>query len=910
MRLGLLFGRLKHMGRITSTVGLVSGINSGDIIDKLMQLESTSKNRLQSRVNSITAQKDAFSDLMGKLQGIKTTAMLFERPSTFQASSTSSSNENVLTATAGNGAPVGSYQFQVSRMVSTQQAISAGFASADSKVGAGTLTLALGGGGLTTHTELAQLNGGAGVRGGKFRITDRAGRSTVIDSSGAVTLDDLVNKINSSVDINVRATVGNDGLSLTDLSGASTMDLQVQDLGDGHTAADLGLAGRIAGTTLNGTRINTLGRQSALSSLNDGRGVRGGSANDLVMTLADASVVNVSLSSASTLGAALDAINTAGGGKVIAAIAADGHSLQLTDQSGGGGTMSVASGADSHAAEDLGIAGSASGGSINGAQLTAGLNSVLLSSLRGGGGITLGQMRITDRSGAGATVDLAGAVSLKDVLGRINNAPGLRVKASISGSDTGIQLEDTSGGGGALTIADLNGSSSATELGIAGTFNAQTPIVSGSSLHRAWMSGGTALSQLNGNKGVSGGKFRILNSNGFPTTIDLGDSSSKSIGDVIKAINNRAAGVSASINSAGNGLLLTDTSGGPMAMKVEEVDGTTAKDLNLLSPAVGTTVDGAFEKTLTLDANDTLSGVQDKINNMGFAVMANVVNDGSPGSPYRLSLTARGTGKAGGFTFDAGGTALATHNLVDAQDAVVFLGSADSAQQLRLTSSTNQITNVIRGVTIDLHGVSASPVNLSITRDVEPAVKQVQSFVDAFNEVTGTMTALTAFDSDTKKQGLLLGDQTIQRIQTALYASMNTVVSSAGKFKLFSDVGIKIGDKATLEFDADKFRSAYGTDPDAVGKLFTTVDSGLGASLEKQLVKLTDPVSGVVTRQKQTLDARSTQFQERIKLMDSQLTDKRTRLQKQFANMESILSGLQSQQQALGSMQSASYGAK
>ena len=51
------------MGRISTGIGLVSGINSKDIIDQLMALESRPKNTLQTRIDSITQQKLAYTDL-------------------------------------------------------------------------------------------------------------------------------------------------------------------------------------------------------------------------------------------------------------------------------------------------------------------------------------------------------------------------------------------------------------------------------------------------------------------------------------------------------------------------------------------------------------------------------------------------------------------------------------------------------------------------------------------------------------------------------------------------------------------------------------------------------------------------------------------------------------------------------
>src|SRR4051794_29141206 len=116
------------MGRITAGVGPFSGIPSKDIIDQLMALEARPKDKLQARIDQAKDRKLAYADLATRLTGLKLTATTLKKPSTFQAATATSSDENVLTATAANGANVGSYQFQVARLVTTQQSVSTGFA--------------------------------------------------------------------------------------------------------------------------------------------------------------------------------------------------------------------------------------------------------------------------------------------------------------------------------------------------------------------------------------------------------------------------------------------------------------------------------------------------------------------------------------------------------------------------------------------------------------------------------------------------------------------------------------------------------------------------------------------------------------------------------------------------------------
>jgi flagellar hook-associated protein 2 len=1016
------------MGRITTGTGLVSGINSRDIIDQLMKIEQQPKDILQTRVDSANKQRLAYTDLLTRLSSVKVFGQTIQKPQAFGAASTSSSDDGVMTATASAGAAIGSFQFQVARLVTTQQSVSAGFVNPNTKVGAGTITIEQGGGEVSSQTLLSDLNGGAGIRRGVFRITDGGGHSAVIDTTAAVSLNDVIKKINTSLDVSVRATIDGDRLKLTDTSGQSTANFSVVDLADGHAAEDLGLtATPAAAGVITGSDVNYVSAATTLNAINDGRGIRrAASGNDLAIT-AGGQTFNISLADAKNLGDVFDAIQTGTNGAVTGSVDPGGNGIKLS----GSGTITVADVGTSKAATDLGIAGTGTG-SIAGGQILAGINTVMVSSLNGGKGFNLGSIQITNAAGVSNTVDLSGAKTVQDVLDTIT-ASGPSVKASLNQSGNGIQITDSSTGGGSLTVAEAGGATAA-NLGLLGTAAAGTKVISGANLQRQWVSENTLLSDYNGGKGVTPGSFKITNSKGNTTVINMAAGLKQTLGDVIKDINGKNLGVTASINDHGDGLLLTDSAGGLLKMKVENVDGTSATDLNIEgTAATGTTIDGSFEKTLTVTATDTLATVQQKLADLNFGVQAQIISDGSTTAPFRLSLSSKNAGTNGRVVFDGGKTALGTRNLVEAQDAAVFLGSASGAEPLLVTSGTNQISGVIKGVTLDLHGVSDKPVTLNVTRNIDNLVEKVTKFTEDFNGIVDKIKELTKFDPDTNEKGLLLGDSTVRTVESSVYNAMQTVVAGAGRYRIMADVGIKIGEGAKLEFDEDKFREAYASDPDAVQKLFTAsgntlgtdtplsklnsgkgvrtagggkddfkitlrdgtnfnvslgdsaklgdvidkintaagnklkaelrddgnglrltdmtgatanplkvtalggsqaafdlrlstgavgnildggkiitgsnvsaASTGIGTALVAAITKLTDPVSGVITRENQTLDTRTRQFQDRMKQIDQLLGQKRTRLETQFANMESVLAKMQSQQSALGQIGSVS----
>src|SRR5665213_1065293 len=184
---------------------------------------------------------------------------------------------------------------------------------------------------------------------------------------------------------------------------------------------------------------------------------------------------------------------------------------------------------------------------------------------------------------------------------------------------------------------------------------------------------------------------------------------------------------------------------------------------------------------------------------------------------------------------------------------------------LLVTSSTNQVTGIIPGVTMQLTGAGASTLN--IARDPTNLTSQLQKFTDGFNAIVDTSSTLTNWNSTTNQAGLLLGDSTMQDVQTQMYTVFNSVVQGAGQYKLLADVGLTLGDGAKVQFDPTKFAAAYAADPTAVQNLFTQATTGLGTVIDKSLGEVVDPVNGSITRENLTLGTQIQQFQDNICLL-------------------------------------------
>lgn len=572
------------MGRITSNVGLITGLPITDTVDQLMEINAIPRENLFNRTDGLKSEQLAIQTLTSRLLSLQFDLNVLGKPDVYEAREVASDRPEVLSATIDDGgAPaVGDYRLRVAQVAATHQLVSQRFDPNAIDLGSGNFSFGVGGH-VDQSAALEDLNASAGVARGKVRITDRSGATADIDLTTARSVDDVLRAINNNTTINITATTDGDQFVLTDNTGAVASNLIVQEVGVGTTAADLGLAGiNVAAATATGSDVFDLHAGSKLADLNDGNGVRiieSDAVDDLQVNLASGEQLSVDLSDSATLGDVVDAINAVDNSKLSAAIT-DGRRITLTDLTSGGNPFSATSIAGS-AAEDLGLTAAASSNTIAGNRLASGLRDTLVSSLNGGQGVSLGQIDITNRNGVLSTVDLASAETLTDIAAAIE-AQATGIEASVNDARNGIVLRDVTGATASnLIVANNGASTTADELKIAAS-TAQSSIDSGS-LDRQTLSAATTLDSLAGTAGIALGDLRITNSQGQQLAVDLNSSGNeaKTVGDVIDRINAVGGGISAALNDAGNGVLITDTSGGSGSLAIVDLSGDVAETLHL-----------------------------------------------------------------------------------------------------------------------------------------------------------------------------------------------------------------------------------------------------------------------------------------------------------------------------------------
>ncbi|MDX1930144.1 MAG: flagellar filament capping protein FliD [Pirellulaceae bacterium] len=898
------------MAGIQASNGIITGIDIQGTVTQLLNLAAQPRTRLADATKQLQNEQVALTSLTALVVGVQLTTDRLGQSSLFTSSTATSSNATALKATVSGTPLPGSHTFVPVRQATAQQLTSTLLGSKDQLVGAGEVVIHQGGF-LDESATLDSLNGGAGVARGSIRITDRSGASKTVDLRFAQTINDVVDAINKTDGLRVVASVNGDRLKLTDTS-SGTSTLSVTEVSGGTTAADLGISAiSTTAASATGTSIQSLSNRTSLSSLLDKRGLAfPATGAALKFDLKDGTSVEFTSTlnpNTATLGDLLSAINTAGNGKLTASIGADGKTLAFNDTTTGANNFAI-SNPNGSLAKALGIEQSVSGATITSGRLVAGLNDVLLSSLNGGKGLgTLGKLTLTDRANVSATVDLASAKTLGEVIDTINQA-GNGVRAQLNRSRTGIEIVDTTGSTtNQLIVADFaDATNTATKLQIAKSVNADS--INSGSLNKQWVTENTLLTDWNKGKGVTFGSIRITDSAGVESAVNFKQTAPKTVGDVLKAINNLAVGVEARINETGDGILLVDTAGGSSQLTVVDVGaGKSAQQLGIAGTAKSLTVnnvaasgiDGTQTLRVETTATTTVTQLTEKLNALAGPVNASILSFGNSG--VRLVLNGTQTGATGRVALDSD-LNLGFSETVTAKDALLAYGASDISGGVLVSSSTNEFDNVVAGVKLEVLASSTTAVTVSVSKSSDGIAKQLKTVVDQYNKVRDKIKTDASYDSTTKTSGVLFGTSAVLRVDLAFGKLFTGTINGAGSIKSITQLGVRLNDQGRLEFDESKLNAALESDPAAVQEFFTKEKTGFSARAKDIADTLAGVKNGALLARSQALQAKIDQNNARIDGFTSRLDKQRTRLLNQFYNLETSISKIRNNLTAINSI--------
>lgn len=198
------------MAGTMSIDGLVSGLNTTQLVEQLVSLERAPITHLETRKSKLQAQNDAWREVNSRLYSLRQAALDLQSILTFRGRSATVTGDNILTAAAGTGTQKGVYNIKVLQLAQAHS------------IGSDPQTTAGGPLGLS----------------GTIRIND-----VEIEITAGDTLESIARKINTQAEAGVNAVVVRVGdedfrLILTAVGTGEANQIKLED--DGDVLAALG----------------------------------------------------------------------------------------------------------------------------------------------------------------------------------------------------------------------------------------------------------------------------------------------------------------------------------------------------------------------------------------------------------------------------------------------------------------------------------------------------------------------------------------------------------------------------------------------------------------------------------------------------------------------------------------------
>ncbi len=261
------------MSSTVSFTGLATGMDTASLVEQLVELRRRPIYRLQQQRAQYQAQTSALSSLEDKLRALQTAAQDLDTANEFASLTATSSDEGVLSVTAGPDASPGSYNISVESLAQAQKSRSQGYDDTLTSVGEGTLEFTVGGelqslelSGYTSVADLADrinnevmgvsatiVHDGSDTGGHYLVLTGEAG------TGGAFTMD-------------ASGLSGGTAPSLTSIQAATDASLTVD--GIAVTADGNHLDGVISGLSLDLTGVSATGTSVQVDVATDAEGVK------------------------------------------------------------------------------------------------------------------------------------------------------------------------------------------------------------------------------------------------------------------------------------------------------------------------------------------------------------------------------------------------------------------------------------------------------------------------------------------------------------------------------------------------------------------------------------------------------------------------------------------------------------
>jgi len=230
--------------------------------------------------------------------------------------------------------------------------------------------------------------------------------------------------------------------------------------------------------------------------------------------------------------------------------------------------------------------------------------------------------------------------------------------------------------------------------------------------------------------------------------------------------------------------------------------------------------------TVTTSASTTLTQLRDSINNATDNAEASILYNGTgyvlvikgeSGASNEVRVTPS-EGSSATLTNNFSYTA-STKNLTQTVDGTDASFTVDG---IAMTRSTNTISDLFNGYTLELEATSSSAINISSTQNLDNITSLLSNFIDAYNAIYTNITEMSgaAFSED-ESTGPLAGDSLARSIQRELrsYTTKSLSGYEGGPYSM-SLLGVQTNRDGSLTLNTSVLKNSFAAAPKIVDAIF------------------------------------------------------------------------------------------
>ncbi|MGD0298451.1 MAG: flagellar filament capping protein FliD [Bryobacteraceae bacterium] len=284
-------------------------------------------------------------------------------------------------------------------------------------------------------------------------------------------------------------------------------------------------------------------------------------------------------------------------------------------------------------------------------------------------------------------------------------------------------------------------------------------------------------------------------------------------------------------------------------------------------------------------SGQNLNALASAINSSGAPAQAVVVNLGSPTAPdYRLVVQSTSLGNNTIQLNDG------TNNLLN----VLAAGASgsytvDGQPPGGITTNSSTVT-IASGVNVTLGG-QTGPTTVTVSASLSSVSDALSNFVTAFNSAVAELQKNYG-----QNGGALTGDSSVLSMSQVLNQIATYTGAVGSSITNLTQLGVEFTDQGTLTFDPSVIAGLSPSQiTDAVNFLGSPTTGGFLQYATNSLNGITDPTTGVIATESQSLQNQVNTDQTQINNDQAQITQLQANLQAQMAQADALIATLQQQ---------------